>query len=142
MSVPKANSIESAETPFSRTRTHAAGVEATLSSTEMTRARHSDVEDLIEAQGREWARLMLEEHLALRAAIQTARSGRPPPTRASKTPRRRPPATRLASLHHLHLRLRLRPARRSELRLERRAAGRTGRLLRASASRAATARTA
>jgi hypothetical protein len=70
MSAAKANPIESAETPFSRTRAHAAGVEATLSSTEMTRSRHSDVEDLIEAQGREWARLMLEEHLALRAALE------------------------------------------------------------------------
>ena len=70
MSAAKANPIESAETPFSRTRAHAAGVETTLSSTEMTRARHSDVEDLIEAQGREWARLMLEEHLALRAALE------------------------------------------------------------------------
>jgi len=34
----------------------------------MIRAPHSEVEAMCDAQGREWARLMLEEHLALRAA--------------------------------------------------------------------------
>ena len=70
MSAARTNPIESAETPFCSARAHAAGVEATLSSTEMIRKRHSDVEDLIEAQGREWARLMLDEHMALRGALE------------------------------------------------------------------------
>jgi hypothetical protein len=36
----------------------------------MIRKPHSDVEELLEAKGREWARLMYEEHLALRAALE------------------------------------------------------------------------
>jgi hypothetical protein len=36
----------------------------------MTRKRHSDVEDFLEAKGREWARLMYEEHLALRSELE------------------------------------------------------------------------
>jgi hypothetical protein len=36
----------------------------------MIRAPHSDVEALCDVQGREWARLMFEEHLALRAALE------------------------------------------------------------------------
>lgn len=56
------------EVPFSRSRAHAAAVEGMLSATEMIRAPHTDVEALCDAQGREWSRRMLEEHLALRAA--------------------------------------------------------------------------
>lgn len=70
MSAARSNPIECAEVPFARARAHAASVEATLSGTEMSRARHSDVEDLIDAKSREWARLMLEEHLALRAQLE------------------------------------------------------------------------
>jgi hypothetical protein len=36
----------------------------------MIRAPHTDVEALCDAQGKEWARLMLEEHLALRASVE------------------------------------------------------------------------
>ena len=70
MSAARTNPIESAETPFCRGRSHALAAEATLSRIEMIRKRHSDVEDMIEAQGREWARLMLDEHMALRAALE------------------------------------------------------------------------
>ena len=70
MGAAKTNPTESAEAPFGRARAHAGRVEATLSSIEMIRKRHSDVEDLIEAQGREWARLMLDEHMALRAQVE------------------------------------------------------------------------
>jgi len=70
MSAAKAESIDVTEVPFVRARTHAARVEGKLGSMEMIRAPHSDVEELCDAQGKEWARLMLEEHLALRAALE------------------------------------------------------------------------
>lgn len=60
--------IESvAEGPFARSRALAAEVEGILEGAEMTRKRHSDVEAFLETKGREWARRMYEEHLALRA---------------------------------------------------------------------------
>jgi hypothetical protein len=70
MSAATAERIDVTDVPFSRARAHAASVEGKLASTEMIRAPHSDVEALCEAQGREWARLMLEEHLALRATLE------------------------------------------------------------------------
>ena len=70
MSAARTNPIESAEAPFWQARVYAVQTEATLSSTEMIRSRHSDVEDLMEARGREWARLMLDEHMAQRAALE------------------------------------------------------------------------
>ena len=68
MSAAKSTPIEAAEVPFARARAHAGRAEGRLSSSEMIRAPHSEVEALCEAEGREWARLVLEEHLALRAA--------------------------------------------------------------------------
>ena len=53
--------------PYARSRVHARQVEATLSSAEMTKKDHSDLEGFCDAQGREWSRLLLEEHLAVRA---------------------------------------------------------------------------
>jgi hypothetical protein len=41
-----------------------------LVSDAMMRKRHSDLEELLEGQGREWARLMLEENLRLRAQLE------------------------------------------------------------------------
>jgi hypothetical protein len=70
MSAAKADPIDDAEAPFARAKAHAARIEATLSSTEMIRTPHSEVEALCDAQGREWARLMLEQHLALRSALE------------------------------------------------------------------------
>jgi hypothetical protein len=62
---------------FTQSRAHAAKVEGILEGAEMIRKPHSDVEDFLDAKGREWARLMYEEHLALRAALerQTAVTG-------------------------------------------------------------------
>jgi hypothetical protein len=37
---------------------------------DMTRKSHTDLEHFMDAQGREWARLMLEDHLALRAELE------------------------------------------------------------------------
>ena len=68
MSAVQVEPLDVFEVPFSRSRTHAAAVEGMLSATEMIRAPHTDVEALCDAQGREWSRLMLEEHLALRAS--------------------------------------------------------------------------
>jgi hypothetical protein len=68
MSAARTKPIETTETPFFRARAHSASVEDKLASNEMIRAPHSDVEAMCEEQGREWARLLLEEHLALRAA--------------------------------------------------------------------------
>jgi hypothetical protein len=69
MSAAKADQFEP-DVRFGRARAQAARVEATLSCNEMIRAPHSEVEALCDAQGREWARLMLEEHLALRAGLE------------------------------------------------------------------------
>jgi hypothetical protein len=62
--------IYAAEASFAHARAHAARVEGILSSGEMIRKPHSDLEKLLDEQGREWARLMLEEHLALRAELE------------------------------------------------------------------------
>src|SRR5258708_118235 len=62
--------IEAVETPFARARAHAANVEGILPTDAMMRRRHSDLEELLEGQGREWARLMLEENLRLRAQLE------------------------------------------------------------------------
>jgi hypothetical protein len=70
MSAVKAAPIDVTVVPFARARAHACRIEGTLSSTEMIRAPHSEVEALCDTQGREWARLMLEEHLAMRAALE------------------------------------------------------------------------
>jgi hypothetical protein len=70
MSAAKVLPIDVPEVPFVRARTHARRVEGMLSASEMIRAPHSEVEALCDAEGREWARLMLEEHLAMRAALE------------------------------------------------------------------------
>jgi hypothetical protein len=55
---------------FGRSRAHAAEVERTLGGAEMIHKPHSDVEEFLDAKSREWARLMYEEHLALRAELE------------------------------------------------------------------------
>jgi hypothetical protein len=70
MSAMYADPIEAAETPFARARAHAAEVEGILSSDEMIRKSHSDLEAMLDGQGKEWARLMLEENLRLRAQLE------------------------------------------------------------------------
>src|SRR5271170_6559506 len=70
MSAVHADPIEAAETPFARSRAHAAKVEGILTSDEMIRKPHSDLEAMLAGQGMEWARLMLEENLRLRAQLE------------------------------------------------------------------------
>lgn len=70
MGAAHADPIKTAETPFTRARAHAAKVEGILTSDEMIRKPHSELEAMLEGQGREWARLMLEENLRLRAQLE------------------------------------------------------------------------
>lgn len=70
MSAVHADPIEAAEMPFARARAHAAKVEGILTSDEMIRKPHSDLEAMLDGQGKEWARLMLEENLRLRAQLE------------------------------------------------------------------------
>jgi len=58
------------ENRYAKSRAFAAQVEGILDGGEMNRKRHSDVEDFLDAKGKEWARQMYEEHLALRAALE------------------------------------------------------------------------
>jgi len=70
MSAVHATPIETVEPPFARARAHAAKVEGILGSDEMIRKPHSDLEAMLDGQGKEWARLMLEENLRLRAQLE------------------------------------------------------------------------
>ena len=70
MATMTAELIHAADTPFARARVHTERLADTLSSAEMTRKPHSDLEALVDAQGREWARLMLEDHFTLRAQLE------------------------------------------------------------------------
>lgn len=56
--------------PFAQARAHAASVEGMLMSEEMSRKTHSELESTLEGKGKEWARLMLEENLRLRAEAE------------------------------------------------------------------------
>jgi len=58
MSVPAKKTTQQAA-PFADARAHASSVEGILRD-DMTRKRHSDVEDFLDQKGREWARLMYE----------------------------------------------------------------------------------
>jgi hypothetical protein len=70
MSTQFAESLEPTHEPFAAARIHAAKLEATLSSDEMIRKPHTDIEELCAQQGREWARLMFEENVRLRAQLE------------------------------------------------------------------------
>ncbi len=70
MSAQPAVPVPVVDVPFARSRTHATAVEGSLSSNEMIRKRHSDVEEFLDEKGREWARMMYEEHVALRASVE------------------------------------------------------------------------
>ena len=70
MSAVHVDPIETVETPFARARAHVAKVESMLTSDEMIRKTHSELEALLDGQGKEWARLMLEENLRLRAQLE------------------------------------------------------------------------
>jgi len=70
MRAMRAVPLDEGRVRFGRSRAHAEAVEGMLSSGDMVRKPHSDVEELLEAKGREWARLMYEEHLSLRAELE------------------------------------------------------------------------
>ena len=69
MSAKPAEVVETT-VPFSSARALAGAFEATLSSDDMVRTPHDEIEELCDAQGREWARRMLEEHMRLRAELE------------------------------------------------------------------------
>lgn len=62
--------VEAGQPVFARARAHAAKVEGMLVSDDMVRKEHSELEEMLHAQGREWARLMYEENLRLRAQLE------------------------------------------------------------------------
>lgn len=64
------NPIEAVETPFARARAHVEKVEGMLASDEMIRKTHSELEEMLDGQGKESARLLLEENLRLRAQLE------------------------------------------------------------------------
>jgi hypothetical protein len=70
MSASYAEKIVEVQQPFARARAHCAKVENTLSAAEMMAASHADLESFANKAGREWARLLLEEHMAMRAALE------------------------------------------------------------------------
>jgi len=70
MSASYAEPSAAGQPVFARARAHAEEVERALRSGEMLRAEHAEVESFVERQGREWARLMLEEQFALRAELE------------------------------------------------------------------------
>lgn len=74
MNTQHAAPIDAFDTPFALARAHAAAVEGILESTDMVRKPHSDVEDFLDEKGREWARLMYAEHMALRAELEQKRT--------------------------------------------------------------------
>ena len=55
---------------FASARAQAAEVEAMLGGTDMVKKPHSEVEEFLDEQGREWARRMYEEHLRMRAELE------------------------------------------------------------------------
>jgi hypothetical protein len=69
MGTATAKSIETTE-PFTRARAHAAKVEGILTSEEMIHKSHSELEAMLDGAGKEWARLLLEENLRLRAELE------------------------------------------------------------------------
>lgn len=70
MSAVHVDPIETVETPFARARAHVEKVEGMLASDEMIRKTHSELEEMLDGQGKEWARLLLEENLRLRAQLE------------------------------------------------------------------------
>lgn len=70
MSAAHKQPIESTEVAFAKARAHAEKLEGILSGDEMIKKPHTELEQMLDEQGREWARLMLQEHLDLRAALE------------------------------------------------------------------------
>lgn len=70
MSAVRAESMLTTVEPFARARAHAAKVEGMLLGEEMKRKSHSELETMLQGQGKEWARLLYEENLRLRAEVE------------------------------------------------------------------------
>jgi hypothetical protein len=70
MSAAHANPLDTAETPFVRARAHVARVGCIFASDAMKRTTHSELEEMLDGHGKEWARLMLDEILRLRAEVE------------------------------------------------------------------------
>jgi hypothetical protein len=72
MSASYTTPIPAASEPctFARAHAHSQEVERALRAKQMLWAEHAEVEIFVEKQGREWARLMLEGHFALRAELE------------------------------------------------------------------------
>lgn len=62
--------VEAWEPLFTKARAHAAKIEGMLVSDDMVRKEHSEIEEMLHAQGREWARLMFEENARLRTQLE------------------------------------------------------------------------
>lgn len=60
--------------PFEQVRAFAAGVEAMVTSEDMARKPHTELEEMLAEKGRQWARMMLEENLRLRAMVEQRRT--------------------------------------------------------------------
>jgi hypothetical protein len=61
------------EKAFAMARAHSRKVESMLCGHDMMRKQHSELEALLAEAGTEWARLMLEENLRLRALVEQQR---------------------------------------------------------------------
>ena len=67
MTTSYAKPIRPAQPAFADAREHAEGVERALTSADMMRATHDEVEKFVKEQGQEWARRMLQAQVELRA---------------------------------------------------------------------------
>ncbi len=65
--------VVESEVMFGRARAHAKRVEGMMQSGEMIRKPHSDIEDVLVDEAREWVRLMYQDHLRLRAQVEVRR---------------------------------------------------------------------
>ncbi len=72
-SAATATPLHVTEEAFARARAHAGRLESMLRSDAMMRKTHSELEALLVGAGQEWARLMLEENLRLRALVEQQR---------------------------------------------------------------------
>lgn len=67
MNASYARDLSDAPSSFAEARAFSVEVEQSLSASEMMKTSHAEVEAFVEKSGREWARLVLQEHLVLRA---------------------------------------------------------------------------
>jgi len=68
-----ARTFEPDELPFAKAREHATWVEEMMGSDDMLRATHSELEQFVTEQSREWGRRLYQENLELRAMLEERR---------------------------------------------------------------------